>query len=264
MPISPADDILRSLEMKGRGYVVIGAGQGIGAATCRALAGLGARLLCVDNDRDRGEAIAHETGGSAIAADVTQRADVTRVFDEAHKLFGEDFCGAADIVGMAKTGRLAALTDEEWDWQFDIVLRHVFLTIQIAGERLAARGGGSLAFVGSIAGNLSIAGQSAYGTAKAALHHLVETSAHELGPKNVRVNAVAPSFVQTPRLMRFGAEFWDEISASLPLRRPAQPEDIAKALVFMLSDMSTCMTGAIMPVDGGMAQVVAVKGFLGN
>lgn len=78
------------------------------------------------------------------------------------------------------------------------------------------------------------------------------------------MNAVAPSFVRTPRLVGLGQEFWDDIAASLPLRRPAEPEDIAKALVFMLSDMSTCMTGAIMPVDSGMAQVVAVKGFLTN
>ena len=264
MLLAAKDDIVKSLDMTGRGYVVIGAGQGIGAATCRALAGLGARLLCVDNDGDRGAAIAALVKGECVLGDVTKRADMQRIFARAHTLFGQDFCGVADIVGMAKTGPLAALTDEAWDQQFDIVLRHVFLTIQIGGEMLAARGGGSLAFVGSIAGNLSIAGQSAYGTAKAALHHLVETSAHEYGPKNVRINAVAPSFVRTPRLLRFGPEFWDEISASLPLRRPAEPEDIARALVFMLSDMSTCMTGTIMPVDGGMAQVVAVKGFLGT
>ncbi len=257
-----ADDILKSLDMKGRGYVVIGAGQGIGAATCRALSGLGARVLCVDNDKARGEAIAREIDGVFSLADAAKREDVVRVFADAERLFGRDLSGVADIVGMAKSGRLAALSDDDWDQQFDIVLRHAFLAIQIGGEALAARGGGSMAFVGSLAGILSIAGQAAYGTAKAALHHLVETSAHEYGPKNVRINAVAPSFVRTPRLMRFGNDFWSEISGSLPLRRPAEPEDIAKALVFMLSDMSTCMTGAIMPVDSGMAQVMAVKGFL--
>ena len=135
---TPADDILKSLDMTGRGYVVLGAGQGIGAATCSALAGLGARILCVDNDRDRAEAVARDTGGAAIVADVTTRADVTRVFDAAHQLFGQDLCGAADIVGMAKIGPLRALSDEDWDQQFDIVLRHAFLTIQIGGEMLAA------------------------------------------------------------------------------------------------------------------------------
>lgn len=257
-------DIARSLDMAGRGYVVIGAGQGIGAATCRGLASLGARVLCVDNDSARGEAIAADVGGFAVIADVTKRADVQRVFDAAHRHFGASLAGVADIVGMANTGPLTALDDEAWDRQFDIVLRHAFLAIQIGGEALAARGGGSMAFVGSIAGNLSIAGQSAYGTAKAALHHLVETAAHEFGARNVRINAVAPSFVRTPRLMRFGNAFWDEISSALPLRRPAEPDDIAKALVFLLSDMSTCMTGAVIPVDSGMAQVVAVKGFLGE
>ena len=161
MPVSLEDDVLKSLDLKGRGYVVIGAGQGIGAATCRALAGLGARLLCVDNDVARGAAIAQETGASAVVADVTKRSDVARVFAQAHDLFGQDLCGAVDIVGMARIGPLGALTDDDWDQQFDIVLRHAFLTIQIGGERLATRGGGSLAFVGSISGQLSIDGQSA-------------------------------------------------------------------------------------------------------
>ena len=262
--LSPADDIVRSLDMNGRGFVVIGAGQGIGAATCRALRGLGADVLCVDNDRERGEAIAQVVQSECVLADVTKREDVERVFARAHATLGSSLSGVVDIVGMAQTGPLGALDDADWDRQFDIVLRHAFLTIQIGGEALAARGGGAMAFVGSLAGTLSIAGQAAYGTAKAALHHLVEVSAHEYGPRNVRVNAVAPGFVRTPRLMRFGNEFWDDISSRLPLRRPAEPEDIAKTLVFLVSDMSTCMTGAIVPLDGGITKVVAVPGFLGR
>lgn len=258
------NDIVRSLDMKGRGYVVIGAGQGIGAATCRALAGLGAHVLCVDNDSERGEAIAREVNGVATIGDVTKREDVERVFADADKAFGKDLCGVVDIVGMANTGPLSAVDDEAWDRQFDIVLRHAFYTIQIGGDALAARGGGAMAFVGSLAGTLSIAGQAAYGTAKAALHHLIECSAHELGPKQVRLNAVAPGFVRTPRLMRMGNEFWDDIASRMPLRRPAEPEDIAKTLVFLVSDMSTCMTGAIVPLDGGITKVVAVPGFLGK
>lgn len=255
-------DVLSSLDMKGRGYVVIGAGQGIGAATCRGLASLGAQVLCVDNDPARGSAIADEVGGQACIADVTRREDVERIFSEADRMLGQSLSGVVDIVGMAHTGPLGAMNDEAWDRQFDVVLRHAFLTVQIGGEALARRGGGAMAFVGSLSGTLSIAGQAAYGTAKAALHHLIECAAHELGPRQVRLNAVAPGFVRTPRLMRMGEAFWDDIAARMPLRRAAEPEDIAKTLIFLVSDMSTCMTGAIVPLDGGITKVVAVPGFL--
>lgn len=255
-------EILKSLDMTGRGYVVIGAGQGIGAATCRGLVGLGARVLCIDNDKERGEAIAAETGGVALIGDVRKREDVERVFAEAHRVFGDSLSGVVDIVGMAHTGPLGDMNDATWDAQFDIVLRHAFLTIQIGGEQLARRGGGAMAFVGSLSGTLSISGQAAYGTAKAALHHLVECASHELGPLQVRVNAVAPGFVRTPRLLRMGPEFWDDIAARMPLRRAAEPEDIAKALIFLVSDMSSCMTGAIVPLDGGITKVVAAPSFL--
>ncbi len=261
--IACADDILKSLDMRGRGCVVIGAGQGIGAATCRALRGLGARVLCVDNDRGRAEAIAHDVASEAVVADVTKRVEVERVFARAHDLFGADLHGVVDIVGMAKNGPFEQIDDAAWDWQFDIVLRHAYLAMQIGGEMLARRGGGAMAFIGSFAGLQSIAGQVAYGTAKAALHHLVECAAHEFGPRNVRINAVAPGFVKTPRLMRFGEEFWKDVEGRLPLRRAAEPEDIAKTLVFLVSDMSTCMTGAVIPCDGAIAQVAAVRGFLG-
>lgn len=253
-----SDDIVKSLDMTGRGIVVIGAGQGIGAATRRALRGLGANLLCVDNDRERGEAIAREVKGFASIADVTARAGVEQVFATASDKFGDTLSAVVDIVGMARNQPLSSFDDAAWDQQFDIVLRHAFLTIQIGGEALARRGGGAMAFVGSFSGKLSISGQTAYGTAKAALHHLVECSAHELGPRNVRVNAVAPGFVRTPRLARLGDAFWNDIEARLPLRRAALPEDIAKGLVFLVSDMSTCMTGTVMALDGGIATVAAV------
>jgi NAD(P)-dependent dehydrogenase (short-subunit alcohol dehydrogenase family) len=259
---APKDDILKTLDLQGRGYVVLGSGQGIGAATCRALAGLGGRLLCVDNDPARGEAIAREVGGDSITAEVTKRADMERVFAEADRLFGAAFSGIVDIVGMAKNGPLAEVDDATWDAQFDIVLRHAFLTIQIGGERLAKRGGGAIAFVGSLSGLRSIPGQAIYGTAKAALHHLVETAAHEFGPSGVRINAVAPAFVRTPRLLRFSQTFWDNVAAALPLRRSAEPEDIAKTLVFLVSDMSTCMTGAVVPCDGGAAQVAVAPNLM--
>jgi NAD(P)-dependent dehydrogenase (short-subunit alcohol dehydrogenase family) len=109
-----------------------------------------------------------------------------------------------------------------------------------------------MVFVGSISGMVSVANQAAYGTAKAALHHLVRCAAHELGPQSVRVNAVAPGFVRTPRLLaRLDEEFWDRVANVNPLRRVAIPADVASAILFLASDLASYVTGNVLTLDGG-------------
>jgi NAD(P)-dependent dehydrogenase (short-subunit alcohol dehydrogenase family) len=149
--------------------------------------------------------------------------------------------------------------DEMWNQQFDIVLRHAYLAIQMGGAALAKRGGGSMVFAGSISGEVSVENQAAYGTAKAALHHLVRCAAHELGPSGVRVNAVAPGFVRTPRLLsRLDEDFWGSVASVNPLRRVAIPADIAKAILFLSSDLASYTTGNILTLDGGTHFVAAL------
>jgi NAD(P)-dependent dehydrogenase (short-subunit alcohol dehydrogenase family) len=250
------------LRLDGRGFVVLGAGDGMGRQAAHALAQCGAKVLCVDRDGRLAESIAKETGGCAEAADVTLRADMERVFSVAQRQYGQEFAGVIDIVGMATTAPLAELDDAAWTQQFDIVLRHAYLTIQLAGRALAARGGGSLTFVGSISGEVSVANQAAYGSAKAALHHLVRCAAHELGPANVRVNAVAPGFVRTPRLLKaLSAEFWDGVASANPLRRVAIPADIAAALLFLSSDLARYVTANVLTLDGGVSAIAALPEF---
>lgn len=241
------------LRLDGRGFVVMGAGQGIGAEASRALAQAGASLLCVDNDPGRAEEIANETGGTACVADVTERGDVERVFAEARALPG-GLGGIVDIVGLANVQPLSAFTDEAWEAQFRIVFRHAWLAVQLGGAALADAGGGSIAFVGSLSGARALPGQVAYGTAKAALHHLVRTAARELAPKGVRINAVAPGYVRTPRLSQlYSADQWARLEAQIPLGHAAQPSEIASALLFLSSDLASHVTGHILAVDGGLA-----------
>ena len=153
--------------------------------------------------------------------------------------------------------KLADMDDAGWDRNFDMVLRHAYLAIQI-GSRSMPRGG-TMVFVSSLAGSLSVENQVDYGVAKAALNHLVHCAAHELGPQNIRVNAVAPGFVRTPRLLAALKEsFWNGLNDYIPLRRAAEPCDIAKAILFFASDMSTCVTGAVLPIDGGISTVAAL------
>ena len=141
---------------------------------------------------------------------------------------------------------------------FDIVLRHAFLAIQIGGEMMASDGGGCFAFVGSMSGNRAVPNQTAYATSKAALHHLVRCAGVEYAPRGVRVNAVAPGYVRTPRLnQRLDEEAWSAIGKVIPIGRAGTPAEIAGPLLFLVSDLSAHITGEVMAVDGGAAAVAA-------
>jgi NAD(P)-dependent dehydrogenase (short-subunit alcohol dehydrogenase family) len=219
-------------------------------------------VVCVDRDAALAEKIAQDVSGVAMQADITDREQTRKVFAAAQVHFGKSFSGVVDIVGVAQIGKLSEQTDESWQRQFDIVLKHALFAIQFGGAALAERGGGSLVFVGSISGIASVANQAAYGTAKAALHHLVRSAAHELGASRLRVNAVAPGFVRTPRLLeRLSEKFWSQVSAGNPSRRVAIPADIAGPILFLCSDLADYVTGNVMTLDGGISAVAAIPEF---
>jgi len=240
------------LRLDGRRFVVIGAGQGIGRQAAHALASVGARLMTVDVDGDLAADIAAEVGAEPFVGNATDRSDVERLFEHAAaKLGGID--GVVDIIGMARYANLVEMTDEEWDWHFDIVLRHAFLAMQHAGRAMAATGGGAMVFVASVSGITSAPRHGAYGAAKAGLMSLVRTGAVELGPSKVRVNAVAPGVVWTPRVSAFLGEAGLALNTDKPtLRRVAQPADIAAAILFLASDLAGYITGQTLVVDGGV------------
>jgi NAD(P)-dependent dehydrogenase (short-subunit alcohol dehydrogenase family) len=239
--------------------VVLGAGQGIGKEVCHALAQAGARLICVDRDEDLARQVARDTQGVAFVADVTQRHDMERIIAAAEGTFGKQLRGLVDIVGVAHIGPLDTIDDTAWDGQMDIVLRHAFLALQVGGAALKRLGGGAMTFVGSISGLRSVPGQAIYGAAKAALHHLVRCAAHEFGPAGIRVNAVAPSFVRTPRLeARLDEAFWTRLEKTIPMRRVGQPSDVAAAVLFLQSELARYVTANVLTLDGGTSAVAAL------
>ena len=249
---TPVPDYPALLRLDGRRVVVIGAGLGIGRQTAHALTAVGARVCCVDIDRERAEDVASEVGGVACVADATTREGSAQLFDDTiGELGGLD--GVVDIVGMARYAALVDLDDEDWDWHFDIVLRHAYLAMQVGGRALAAGGGGAMVFVASVSGLTSAPRHAAYGAAKAGLMSLVRTGAVELGRDGVRVNAVAPGVVWTPRVSQFlGDEGRARNVANTPLGRVAQPADIAATILFLMSDLSSYVTGQTLVVDGGV------------
>jgi NAD(P)-dependent dehydrogenase (short-subunit alcohol dehydrogenase family) len=249
---TPVPDYPAQLRLDNKRFVVLGAGQGIGRQATHALASVGARVFCVDVDPERAVDIANEVGGSSGVGDATQRGDAERLFNEAVVSLG-GLDGIVDIIGMSHYDALVDTTDEEWDWHFDIVLRHAFLAVQIGGRVLADAGGGALVFVASVSGITSAPRHGAYGAAKAGLMSLVRTAAVELGPSGVRVNAVAPGVVWTPRIsVALGEEGRERNNANTPLRRVAQPADIAAGILFFASDLASFVTGQTLVIDGGV------------
>jgi NAD(P)-dependent dehydrogenase (short-subunit alcohol dehydrogenase family) len=245
-------DYFEQARLKDRGFVLLGAGGGgIGPAVARALAGAGAEVLCVDISEAEAHATAAMVGGESISADIRNRKDMEKVFARARDLFGCRLSGVVDIVAVGMVAPLENCDDESLDWQFGIVFRHALLALQYATPLLAENGGGTITLVGSRAGIRPLPNQAIYGSMKAALHHLVRSAAMELGPRNIRVNAVSPGFVFTPRLKKaLSPEDWKRVEATNPLRRMAEPEDIARSILFLSSHLASYVTGNILVLDG--------------
>jgi NAD(P)-dependent dehydrogenase (short-subunit alcohol dehydrogenase family) len=254
--VTRADDTavppyLERLTLDGKGAVVLGAGQGIGRQVAHALTQALARVYCVDIDDERTQDIVLEIGGCGGSGDITRRDEVERLFADAEEKLGKVDV-IVDIVGMSRYASLVDISDADWDWEFDIVLRHAYLVAQIGGTLLARSGGGAIAYVSSVSGLSGAPSHAAYGAMKAALMSLVRSAAVELGPAGIRVNAVAPGAVWTPRMSEFlGETARQSIARNTPLGRVALPEDIAAALLFMVSDLSTYISGQTLVVDGG-------------
>jgi len=241
------------VRLTGHNYLVAGAGQGIGRQAAHALAQAGATVACLDRDGDLAGAVADEVGGVAVVGDATRRDDVTRMVDEATGHAGR-LDGLVDIIGMGKPATILDATDDVWDEQFDVNLRQAFLLAQAVGRTLRDGGnGGAMAFVASGCGLASSPRQIAYGAAKAALMSVVRTAAVELAPFGIRVNALSPGLILTPRVSTlFDDAMLDAGAANAPLGRAGLPSDMASVLLFLMSPLSAYVTGQTIVADGGV------------
>jgi len=249
---TPVPDLATRLRLDGRRFLVLGGGYGMGRQACHALASLGAAVFVADIDEDRANHVAQEIGSRAGAGDARDQGDMRRLFSEAEVFLG-GLDGLVDVIGVAEWGSILEIDDDTWARQQEITVHHAFLALQLAGATMSRGTGGTMVFVSSVSGLFSAANHAAYGAGKAALLSLVKSAAEELGPRRIRVNAVVPGSVSTPRViaMREAGLLrpWQENPS--PLGPPADTSDIAAAIAFLSSDLSAQITGQGLVVDGG-------------
>ncbi|MBV8797984.1 MAG: SDR family oxidoreductase [Hyphomicrobiales bacterium] len=249
-------------ELNGRRAFVTGGANGIGRAIAQALARSGVRVAIADIDGEKAERTAKEIGGGAVAVDVRKRESVERAFGEALRLLdGCDICIAN--AGVSTMNRALELTDEEWDFNFAVNARGIFLTNQIAARHFVAQGAGCIVNTASLAAKVGAPLLAHYSASKFAVLGWTQALARELAPNGIRVNAVCPGFVKTgmqsreieweSRLRNVSAQqVVDDYLAQTPLGRLEEPEDVADVVVFLCSDKARFMTGQGINVTGGV------------
>ena len=246
--------------LNGKSCVVTGAAFGIGRATAELFAREGAQLIVTDIQeapllafRDELRAIGAE--GEAVGGDVSVVEDSRAMIDAAISHYGR-IDGLVANAGIIELGDLMESSVEIWDRMMAVDGRGMWLTCKFAVEEMLKTGGGSIVCLSSISGVEGQKRQSTYGPAKFVASGITKHLAVEWADRGIRVNAVAPGTIRTERVKRLpdepgGVEYLQAIEKMHPMGRIGEPSEVAQAILFLASDDSSFITGAILPVDGG-------------
>ena len=237
--------------------LVTGASRGIGRAIALALASKGfAVALNYAGSHDAAEAVKKEiedAGGKAftVQGDVSKSEDVDRIF----KTVKDEFGGLDVLVNNAGINRdalLIRMKESNWDDVIATDLKSDFLTTKAAAAMMMRKRKGSIINISSVVGIMGNIGQANYVAAKAGVIGLTKACAKEMAARNIRVNAVAPGFIETAMTDGIPEKIREGMIASIPMGRMGQPEDIAGAVCFLASDDASYITGQVLVVDGGL------------
>jgi NAD(P)-dependent dehydrogenase (short-subunit alcohol dehydrogenase family) len=237
-----------SLDFSGKVAVVTGAANGIGLAAARALAAGGASVWIFDVEQEPGENIARSLGGHACVVDVTDPTSINDAFDRS---------GAPDIVvanaGIGTEASLDSTSPEIWNRTLAVNLSGVFHTIQAASARMKPRRRGAIVITASTNSYDGETALIAYNASKAGLMGILHTAANELGPWQIRVNAVCPGLIRTRLTERHFSTpaVLKEYFRDIPLGRGGEAEEVGNAIAFLASDLASFITGAALVIDGG-------------
>jgi 3-oxoacyl-[acyl-carrier protein] reductase len=242
--------------LDGKVALVTGAGRGIGRAIAETLAGQGADLALCDVQQEwlADTAAAVQAKGrraAAFAVDVRQADQVDAAVTGAIEALGK-----LDILvnnaGITKDTLLVRMSEEDWDAVLSVNLKGTFLFSKAAARPMMKQRSGAIINIASIIGLIGNAGQCNYAASKGGVIALTKSVAKELAARNVRVNAVAPGFIQTRMTEVLPEEVRKKMLEAIPMARLGTPEDVANVVLFLASDASSYMTGQVLSVNGGM------------
>jgi meso-butanediol dehydrogenase / (S,S)-butanediol dehydrogenase / diacetyl reductase len=249
------------MRLENKVAIVSGGGTGIGAATARAFAREGAKVVVTGRRAEPLEAVAAEIDGRAVAGDTSDDDHVRAAVAAARDAFG-----GLDVVvanaGLGFGGAAADVDDERWQQTLDVNVTGAFRLARAAIPSLVERGGGSIVLVSSVSALVSGTDGAAYVTSKAAMLGLARSIAVDYGPSGIRANALCPGWVETPMgdgsmeslMTKHGislGEAYRLVTQHIPLRRPATADEIAACCLFLASDESSIVTGTTLVADGG-------------
>ena len=244
--------------LHGRVVAITGGASGIGLGCSQFLAGMGAVVVILDVNRSSGEKAAQDLGGGAhfIYCDVTSAASCQKAVEDivaSHRKID----ALVNCAGVIRRKSVVELEEADWDLVVDVGLKGVFLVSRYVIPKMIENGGGSIVNIGSGWGIKGGPRAAAYCAAKGGVVNLTRAMAIDHGPHNIRVNCVCPGDVDTPLLrdeadqLGINLDQWLVESADRPLNRLGEPEDIARAVFYFISDLSPWVSGAVLAVDGG-------------
>lgn len=245
------------MNLEGKKALVTGGSRGLGKAIALKLASLGADVVInYTSNEAKAEEVKNEIESLGRKSEII-KADISK-FDEAKELVEKsiDFLGQIDILvnnaGITRDNLILRMSEEDFDSVIDVNLKGVFNVTKSASRPMLKTKNASIINISSVVGVAGNAGQTNYSASKAGVIGFTKSLAKEIAKKNVRVNAIAPGFIETDMTDKLTEEVIDEYKKVIPLGHLGKAEDIANAVAFLASDMSSYITGQVLIVDGGM------------
>ena len=243
------------MKLENKVVIITGAGSGIGKETALLFAKEGAKVVVADVNEKGGEETVAEIkkngDGFFVRLDVSNREQAKQMAKTVLEKYGK-----IDVLinnaGIVQDAFVSKMTEQQWDKVIDINLKGVFNCIQAVVDIMMNQGSGVIINTSSIVGLNGNVGQVNYSATKAGLIGMTKTLAKELGRKGIRVNAVAPGFIATPMTAAVPEKILEMMKEKTPLRRLGEPKDIANAYLYLASDESNFVNGAVLSVDGGL------------